>query len=277
MFIAARVMNKLTLTGKYTLVTGASSGLGLEMARIIARDHKGHLVLAARRKDRLEALADELRAAHGVDVVCLQADMTVRDDVVRTYAEATAGRTIHAAILNAGVSYFGPGLDLSFEDFEKMLATNVTSVVYLTQQFLKHQIAAGEGGGAMIVSSVAGTVPTTYQSAYCGTKAFLNNFGLALGEEVSEKGVSLTVFVPGGIATEMGEKSGTGRKFKKGDVGMMDADVCAQKALDGFVARRRFVIPGALNQLNDFFLRFTPRTMASATTKRIYRSALLKP
>jgi short-subunit dehydrogenase len=58
---------------------------------------------------------------------------------------------------------------------------------------------------------------------------------------------------------------------------MMDADVCAQKALDGFVARRRFVIPGALNQLNDFFLRFTPRTMASATTKRIYRSALLKP
>jgi short-subunit dehydrogenase len=275
--IASPAMKKLSLTGKYTLVTGASSGLGLEMARIIARDHKGHLVLAARRKDRLEALADELRAAHGVDVVCVQADMTSREDVLRTCALATAGRAIHAAILNAGVSYFGPGLDLGFDDFEKMLATNVTSVVYLTQHFLKHQIEVGEGGGAMIVSSVAGTVPTTYQAAYCGTKAFLNNFGLALGEEVAEHGVSLTVFVPGGIATEMGEKSGTGRKFKKGDVGMMDADVCARKAIDGFVARRRFVIPGALNVMNDLLLRFTPRTMASATTKRIYRAALLKP
>ncbi len=270
-------MKKLSLTGKYTLITGASSGLGLEMARIVARDHKGHLVLVARRKDRLDALADELRAAHGVDVVTLQADMTRHDDVVRTFEASTEGRSIHAAVLNAGVSYFGPGLELAYEDFEKMLATNVTSVVYLTQRFLAHQIGRAEGGATMIVSSVAGTVPTTYQAAYCGTKAFLNNYGLALGEEVSERGVSLTVFVPGGLATEMGEKSGTGRKFKKGDVGMMDADVCAKKALDGFVARRRFVIPGALNQVNDLLLRFTPRTMASATTKRIYAGALPKP
>ncbi len=270
-------MNKLSLTGKYTLITGASSGLGLEMARLVAREHKGHLVLAARRKDRLDALADELRRDHGVDVVTLQADMTRREDVVRTFEEATAGRAVHAAVLNAGVSYFGHGLELGFEDFEKMLATNVTSVVYLTQRFLQHQIAEGNAGGTMIVSSVAGTVPTTYQAAYCGTKAFLNNFGLALGEEVWERGVSLTVFAPGGIATEMGEKSGTGRKFKKGDVGMMDADVCARKALDGMIGRRRFLIPGALNQVNDFFLRFTPRWMASATTRRIYRDALVKP
>ena len=133
----------------------------------------------------------------------------------RVFREATAGRAIHAAVLNAGVSYFGHGLDLAFEDFEKMLATNVTSVVYLTQRFLQHQIDVGAGGASMIVSSVAGTLPTTYQAAYSGTKAFLNNYGLALGEEVSDRGVSLTVFVPGGIATEMGEKTGTGRKFKK--------------------------------------------------------------
>ena len=272
--IASRAMKKLSLTGKYTLVTGASSGLGLEMARIIARDHKGHLVLAARRKDRLEALAEELRAAHGVDVVCVQADMTSREDVLRTCELATAGRAIHAAILNAGVSYFGPGLDLGFDDFEKMLATNVTSVVYLTQHFLKHQIEVGEGGGAMIVSSVAGTVPTTYQAAYCGTKAFLNNFGMALAEELVGDPVSVTVFVPGGIATEMGVKSGTAKKFKKGDVGMMDADVCARRAVNGLVRRERFVIPGALNLLNDIILRLTPRAIAAAMAARIYRDAL---
>lgn len=271
-----RAMKKLSLGGKYTLITGASSGLGLEMARIVARDHRGNLVLAARRKDRLDALADELRRDHGVDVVTLQADMTRREDVARTFEEATAGRAVHAAVLNAGVSYFGHGLELAFEEFERMLATNVTSVVYLTQRFLQHQIELGGGGGTMIVSSVAGTVPTTYQAAYCGTKAFLNNFGVAMAEEVADRGVSLTVFAPGGIATEMGEKTGTGRKFKKGDVGMMDADVCARKALDGFLARRRFVIPGALNQVNDLFLRFTPRWVASATTRRIYQAALVK-
>jgi hypothetical protein len=244
------------------------------MARVIAREHRGHLLLVARRKDRLDALAEELRGAYGVDVITLQADMTRKEDVVRTFEEATAGRAVHAAVLNAGVSYFGHGIELPFEEFERMLATNVTSVVYLTQRFLQHQIARGEGGGTMIVSSVAGTVPTTYQAAYCGTKAFLNNFGLAMAEEVAGRGVSLTVFAPGGIATEMGEKTGTARKFKKGDLGMMDPDVCAKKALDGFVARRRFVIPGALNQMNDLLLRFTPRWLASATTRRLYEAAL---
>lgn len=264
---------KLSLAGKYTLVTGASSGLGLEMARHIARDHKGNLVLVARRKDRLEALADELRGQHGVEVACVAADMTRRDEVARCFEEARAGREVHGAILNAGVTYFGPALDLDFEAFEQMLATNVSSVVWLTQRFLKDMLPRG-AGGVMIVSSLAGTVPTTYQAAYSGTKAFLNNFGMAVGEELKGSGVSLTVFVPGGIATEMGEKSGTARKFKRGDVGMMEADDCARHALRGFVNRERFVVPGVLNQLNDVLMRFTPRAAIAAMTARLYRDAL---
>ena len=114
-------MQKLSLQGKYTLITGASSGLGLEMARHVAKDHKGNLVLVARRLDRLEALAVELRA-HGVAVVCIQADMTRREDVTRTFEEATRDRAVHAAILNAGVTYFGRAIEHDFEDFERMLA-----------------------------------------------------------------------------------------------------------------------------------------------------------
>jgi short-subunit dehydrogenase len=267
-------MQKLSLAGKYTLVTGASSGLGLEMARQIARDHKGNLVLVARRLDRLEALAAELREAHGVEVACIQADMTRREDVTRTFDEATAARTIHAVVLNAGVTYFGRAIEHDFEDFERMLATNVISVVWLAQRFAQHIMENSPGGGLMIVSSFTGITPTTFQAAYSGTKAFLNNFGMAFAEELAEHDLSLTVFVPGGIATEMGEKSGTARKFKKGDVGMMDADACARVALNGFLRRRRFVVPGALNVLNDFVLRFTPRTLAVAMTARLYRDAL---
>jgi short-subunit dehydrogenase len=268
-------MQKLSLQGKYTLITGASSGLGLEMARHVAKDHKGNLVLVARRLDRLEALAVELRA-HGVAVACIQADMTRREDVTRTFEEATRDRAVHAAILNAGVTYFGRAIEHDFEDFERMLATNVTSVVWLAQRFAQHILDRAPGGGVMIVSSLAGTTPTTFQAAYSGTKGFLNNFGMAFAEELAEHDMSLTTFVPGGIATEMGDKSGISRKFKKGDVGMMDADACARIAVDGFVRRKRFVVPGALNQLNDFVLRFTPRAVAVAMTAKLYRSALVK-
>lgn len=266
-------MQNISLRGKYTLVTGASSGLGLEMARHVARDHGGHVVLVARRLDRLEALAVELRG-HGVEVVCIQADMTVRADVERTFDEATRGREVHAAILNAGVTYFGHAIDHDLDDFERMLATNVTSVVRLSQGFVRHIVDRSPGGGVMIVSSLAGTIPTTYQAAYSGTKAFLNNYGVAFAQELEGRPVSLTTFVPGGIATEMGEKSGTGRKFRKGDVGMMDADACAIEAIDGLVRRRRFVVPGALNQVNDLLLRFAPRSMAAGIAARIYKGAL---
>ena len=147
-------------------------------------------------------------------------------------------------------------------------------MVWLTQRFAQHILADSPGGGVMIVSSVAGTTATPFQAAYSGTKAFLNNFGMALAEELVGEPVSVTVFVPGGIATEMGEKSGTGRRFKKGDVGMMDADVCARRAVRGLLRRERFVIPGALNVFNDLVLRFTPRGLASAMAARIYRAAL---
>lgn len=266
---------KFSLAGKYTLVTGASSGLGAEIARHIAKDHKGNLILVARRRDRLEALAAELTAAHGIEAHCITADMTRPDEVARAYDEAVRDREVHAAVLNAGITYFGPALDLDTEGFEQMLATNVTSVVALTQRFVRHMLPRRDGA-VMIVSSLAGTIPTTYQAAYCGTKAFLNNYGLALSQELQGTGISLTVFVPGGIVTEMGERSGIARKFKRGDVGMMDADACARFAVRGMVARSRFVIPGALNQLNDLLLRFVPRTTTAGITARIYRDALPK-
>lgn len=264
---------KLSLAGRYTVVTGASAGLGMEIARHIARDHKGNLVLVARRRERLEALATELSAAHGVEVRCVAADMTRPEDVQRAFDESTRGIEVCAAVLNAGVTYFGPALELDQAVFEQMLATNVTSVVALTQRYLRDMLPRREGA-VMIVSSLAGTVPTTYQAAYSGTKAFLNNYGLAVGEELKGTGVSLTVFVPGGIATEMGERSGTARKFKRGDVGMMDPDECARHAVRGMLGRERFIIPGALNLLNDALLRFVPRATIAGITARIYRDAL---
>lgn len=267
-------MQPLSLRGKYTLVTGASGGLGAEMARQISTRYGGHLVLVARRKERLEELAKELKA-HGSEVVVIAADMTKTEDVDRTLKEATDGRELHGAILNAGVTYFGHHLELSHAEQQSILQTNVMSTVRLAYDLIHHQLQKAPGGGLMIISSMVGLIPTPYQALYSGTKAFLNQWGLSLSEELRGRDVSLTLFAPGGIATEMGEKSGTARKYKKGDVGMMDVDVCARAALNAFVGRRRFVVPGALNQLNDFLMRFVPRPLQTMVMAGIFKGAVL--
>jgi hypothetical protein len=264
----------LELRNRYTLITGASSGLGLEMARVVARDHGGHLVVVARRRDRLEALRKELSDAHGVDVVPITADMCRAEDVQRTFEEATAGREIHGVILNAGVTFFGHALEQPLDGFETMVATNVTSLARLATQFARYLVERNIHGGLMLVSSMAGFWPMPYQAAYGGTKAFVTSFGRSLGHEVRDKGVSVTVFAPGGIATEMLDNAGLSRKFKRGDVGIMDADECARLAVRAFVRRKDLYVPGLLNQLSVALMKLVPHGLALGLLERLYRDAL---
>ena len=163
--------------GRYVLVTGASSGLGTDIARHLASAHGANLILVARRADRLEALRVELTEKHKIDAVCIPADLSVAADVERVFDESTRGRSVYGVVLNAGVTHFGEALEQPFEAFEAMLATNLTSVARLTWRFVPYLKAQGQGGGVMLVSSLAGFWPMPFQAAYGGTKAFLNNFG----------------------------------------------------------------------------------------------------
>lgn len=262
--------------GRFVLVTGASSGLGTDIARYLASAHGANLVLVARRADRLEALKAEIAPKYGVEVVCIAADLTKTADVERVFEESTRDRAIHGVVLNAGVTFFGEALDQSFEAFEAMLSTNVTSVVRLVWRFVPYLQGQADGGGVMLVSSLAGFWPMPFQAAYGGTKAFLNNFGQGLAEELRGTKVSVTVFAPGGIATEMLDSSGISRKFKAGDVGIMDSPECARHAVESFRRRRPVYIPGMLNELNTFFMRFVPRTMGAGIIANMYRGALVK-
>jgi uncharacterized protein len=264
-------MKKLELRGRWTLVTGASSGLGLEMARAIAREHGGHVLGVARRRDRLEALVEELRGRHGVRAEGLVADLSRPEDVERVFAEATQGRQLHAALLNAGVTYWGEAVKLDARAFQAMLDTNVTSVVRLSSLLAPHLAANGTGGGLLFVSSVAGLIPVPYQAAYSGTKAFVLGYGQALAEELRPAGVSVTVFAPGGIATEMLEHSGLGLRFKAGDVGMMSAEACARHALRAFTGRQGVCVPGLLNQTLALAARVLPRGLLARRTATLYR------
>ncbi|HEX8823933.1 MAG TPA: SDR family oxidoreductase [Archangium sp.] len=261
----------MELRGRWSLITGASSGLGVELARHIAREHGGHVVLVARRRDRLEALAEELRARHGVQVACVTADLSRPDDVERIFTEATQGRDIHAVILNAGVTYWGEAMKQGWSEFQSMLDTNVTSLVRLSSLFVPYLVERGTHGGMMFVSSVAGLIPVPYQAAYSGTKAFVTSYGQCLAQEVRPKGVSVTVFAPGGISTELLVNSGLSNRFKAGDMGVMTPEECAAHAVRAFLRRKELYVPGLLNQTLALAARVLPRGFLAQRTAAIYR------
>jgi len=241
------------------------------MCRVLARDHGANLILTARRREKLEALGKALEADHGVEAVIIPADLTSPEDTDRLFEEATASRTVHAAVLNAGMTYYGPHLDLPRDTFQALLSLNVTSTVRLTGKFVPYLIRKGEGGGLMLVASMAGFVPMPYQAAYGGSKAFVASFARSLREEIRGEHISLTVFAPGGIATEMLETSGLSRKFKADGPGIMRVETCAELGVKALVRRKTLAVPGFMNRLGLLLMRFLPAGAAGRVMARIYR------
>ena len=262
----------MQLNGRWALVTGASSGLGREMARDLAYRHGSNVVLVARREERLKELQQELNA-RGVESDIIVADLSNRDDVERVFDAATTKRDIYAVVLNAGVTHFGEHRDLSWDAFESMLATNVTSTVRLTNHFVPYLVERNQGGGLMLVTSMTGLVPTPYQAAYSGTKAFLTTFGQALYHELARENVSLTTFAPGGILTEFGENNGLNDSFGN-TIQMMPANDCARMGIDAMMTRRDLAIPGMFNQLQLMLGQIFPRKLVGTVVAQAYRRAL---
>jgi short-subunit dehydrogenase len=255
--------------GKWVLVTGASAGLGQELARQLATEHGANLVVSARRAQKLEELKAELEPK-GVKVVPVTGDMSKPEDVDRVLKESMDGRQLYGAILNAGVSHFGHHHELEWEQFLSMLQLNVTANARMATELVSHMKGHKLGGGIMMISSMTGVMPVPYQSAYSGTKAFLNSFGTALAHELEGQPLSLTVFAPGGIATEMtsGERFSTLRSW------LAPVDETARAAIASMRSRERLAVPGFLNKLGMFAFRFVPRSFAMGQLASTYRKAL---
>lgn len=256
--------------GRRVLVTGASSGLGREMAKVLAVEHGAIVIAVARRMDRLQQLQSELQAEAGAKVEVIAADLSRLDDVDRVYREALAGGPIYGAVLNAGITHFGEHHELSWDDFQTMLATNVTGVVRLTTQLLPHLEQRAEGGGILVVSSMAGLTPLPYQTAYSATKAFLVNFGCGLYHETLGKNVSVTTFVPGGIQTEMTSNE----RFQALGGWLMPAERCAREAIDCFRKRRYLHAPGFFMRAGTSLMGLLPRQFLAGRIAATYRNAL---
>lgn len=257
---------------KWVLVTGASSGLGYEMAVQFAKKHRANLVLVARRKEKLEALQQRLISDYHIKCEVITADLSVDEEVVKVFEQATKLADIYAVVLNAGVTYFGKHTELPWSQFETMLNTNVKSVVRLTNLFVPYLQAQKGKGGIMFVASMAGLVPVPYQSAYAGTKGFLTNFGMSLHQELSGSAVSLTVYAPGGIDTELTRNS---KLDYFSDSGLLQtAEECAADGIAAFKARKMLKVPGKMNQAQILLSRLAPRKLLTTITGVTYKHAL---
>jgi len=266
-------MRKLELNGRWVVVTGASSGLGREMARDLAKRHRANLVLVARRHERLEELKTELQLSHGVQIQVIAADLSKVEDVDRAFAAAVAEHEVQAFVLNAGVTHFGPHAELSWQDFEAMLDTNVRCSVRFAHHVVPYLLHKDHGGALMFVTSMSGLQPVPYQTAYSGTKAFLTTFAVGLYHELAGKNLSITTFAPGGIETEMTQGNGLVAHFGSGPQ-IQPADWVARQAVNALVKRSYLAVPGTFNRLQVWLPRFLPRRLVGNVVAAAYVKAL---
>jgi short-subunit dehydrogenase len=252
------------------LVTGASSGLGREMAKILAVTHGANLLISARREDRLLELKAELEKSAGVKIDVCVADLSKLEDVDRLIETATKGRALYGAVLNAGITHFGPYAELSWESFRTMLDTNVIATVRMSTALIPALEA--QDGGLMIVSSMAGIHPVPFQTHYSGTKAFLVHYGVGLWHELVGRNVSVTVYAPSGVVSEMtaGESFAPLRRW------LMPVEQAASEGVEAFRERKYLHISGFVNRVGSVFARILPQRLATGLVAAQYRSALKK-
>jgi short-subunit dehydrogenase len=239
------------------LVTGASAGIGTELARILAADHD--LVLAARRGEQLHALADELKRLHGTTCRVIPTDFADPAAPRKLFdAVAAANLTVDVLVNNAGFGDLGPFARADLANALRMIQVNVTALVELTGLFLPG-MAARNRGRILNVGSVAGFQPGPLMATYYATKAFVNSFSEALHSELRGTGVSVTVLCPGPVATEFASVAGfgAGSMFSPGRA--LTARAVAAAGVRGLMAGRRMVVPGLRNRLMLFAERFVPR------------------
>jgi len=248
------------------LVTGASSGIGLELAGCLAAD--GHdVVLVARRRDRLEDVGRELARRYGVRWWAIAADLAhpaAPGEIVRQLQ--SFGVSVDLLVNNAGFGALGPLATLDPETLGRMLEVNVVALTRLTRLLLPGMLER-RSGRILNVASTAGFVPGPLMAVYYASKAYVISLSEALAEELRGSGVTVTVLCPGPTRTEFQEVAGMGatRLFKM--PGVMDAAAVAQRGYAGLKAGRRIVIPGPLNRALPFAIRFAPRTLVARVAK----------
>lgn len=245
-------------TGKgLAVVTGASTGIGLELAKCAAQD--GYDLIIAADEERINLVATNLKE-FGTTVDAVEADLSTLEGVDRLVERITAsGRSVDLLMANAGRGLAKGFLDQNFGEARKVIDTNVTGTIYLIHEIGNQMRSRGEGR-ILLTGSIAGFIPGSYQAVYNGTKAFINSFSFALREELKESGVTVSCLMPGATETEF---------FKRADlmdtaIGQAkkdDASDVARIGYDALMDGEGDVVSGWKNKLQAAVANVTPASV----------------
>jgi uncharacterized protein len=240
---------------KLAVVTGASTGIGYELAIQCARH--GYDLLVAADEPEIRAAADVFRR-EGVTVEAIEVNLATTEGCDKLYA-ALKGRPVDALLANAGRGLGRAFLDQDWDDIRYVIDTNVTGTVYLIQKIVRDMRARNDGK-VLITGSIAGFMPGTYQAVYNGTKAFLDSFSFALRAELKDTKVTVTCLMPGATETEFFERAdmldtkvGTGKKD--------DPAAVARTGFEAMMAGKGDVVTGWYNKLQSAIANITPAGM----------------
>lgn len=245
------------MKGMRALVTGASSGIGEHVARQLAARGM-NLVITARRADRLEALASDLRAAHQVDVDVITLDLGQPTAPSELYEKTEgAGKPVDVLINNAGFGTQEHFADIPWEKTREQIQLNIVSLTELTHRFLRAMLPRGRGW-ILNVASIGAYMPVPDYATYAAGKAYVRNFTEALAHELRRAPVRVCCLCPGGTATEFLQVAGQ-KETAIVKMALMSPARCARIGLRALFAGRRNIIAGVMNTIGMFWLRFAPR------------------
>ena len=247
------------------LITGASGGIGLELARIFAREGF-ELVLVARNRERLEQIAAELKPA---SVRVIAVDLTAANAPQEIQREIPA---VDVLVNNAGYGVYGKFAETSFDDDLGLMQLNMTALVVLTRLYLPGMIAA-RNGKVLNVASTAAFQPGPLMSLYYASKAFVLSFSEAIANELEGTGVTVTALCPGPTATGFQERAHVEKSRLFQYVKVMDARTVAEIGYRGLMAGKTLVIPGLTNKLLAQSVRVSPRKMVTKIARMVQEEA----
>ena len=239
-------------TRPLAVVTGASAGIGYELAKLCAEN--GYDLLIAADQSKINEAAQAFRQL-GAQVDAVEADLATLEGVDQLYA-ALKGRPVEALLANAGHGLGHAFLDQDFGEVRHVIDTNITGTIYLLQKVGRDMRSRGQGR-ILITGSIAGFMPGTYQAVYNGTKAFIDSFSFALRAELKDSGVTVTCLMPGATETEFFERAG----MMDTKVGQSAKDDPADVAKTGFEAMLRGdgdVVSGWKNKVQSAVATITP-------------------
>ncbi|HMS65090.1 MAG TPA: SDR family oxidoreductase [Ignavibacteria bacterium] len=257
---------------KSAVITGATAGIGLELAKLFAKE-KYDLILIARNEAKLKEISESFKKQWGIKVISIARDLSIPDnayeiynDVKKLYPEKT-----DVLINNAGFGDLGEFVNSDLMNDVNMVNLNITSLMVLTKLFLKDMVNS-DSGKILNVASTAAFQPGPFMAIYYASKAFVLSFSEAVSEELINTNVTLSVLCPGPTVTDFQERAGIeNTKMVSRKYAVMTAEEVAEIAFRDLMKDKRIIVPGMLNKIGIQLVRFLPRKFITKFVKSLHK------